>query len=91
MHYNKAVSSFFLIDWGNVLGAKASGVFCYSGEKEKSVFMKNERTKAFVRLAVMVVLAINMGLTLVGKNPVPLDESVLTEWLSVGLAGLSAV
>jgi len=53
--------------------------------------VKNERTKALVRLIVMAVLTINMGLTLAGKNPVPLDENVLTEWLSVGLAGLSTL
>lgn len=53
--------------------------------------MKNEKAKALVRLTVMVILTTNMGLTLAGKNPVPLDENLLTEWLSVGLAGLSAL
>lgn len=34
MRYSKNMTSFFLIDCGNVLGAKASGAFCYSGEKK---------------------------------------------------------
>lgn len=53
--------------------------------------MKNERRKALVRLIVMVILTTNMALTLAGKNPLPLDENLLAEWLSVGLAGLSVV
>lgn len=53
--------------------------------------MTNEKTKAIIRLIVMAVLMVNMGLTVAGKNPIPLDESALTEWLTVAAAGISAV
>ena len=53
--------------------------------------MTNEKTKAIIRLIVMVVLMVNMGLTVAGKNPIPLDENALTEWLTVAAAGISAV
>ena len=53
--------------------------------------MTNEKTKAIIRLIVMAVLMVNMGLTVAGKNPIPLDETVLTEWLTVAAAGISAV
>ena len=39
----------------------------------------------------MAVLMVNMGLTVAGKNPIPLDENALTEWLTVAAAGISAV
>ena len=51
----------------------------------------NEKIKAIIRLIVMAVLMINMGLTVAGKNPIPLDENALTEWLTVAAAGISAV
>lgn len=53
--------------------------------------MTNEKTKAIIRLIVMAVLMVNMGLTVAGKNPIPLDETALTEWLTVTAAGISAV
>ena len=53
--------------------------------------MTNEKTKAIIRLIVMAVLMVNMGLTVAGKNPIPLDETALTEWLTVAVAGISAV
>ena len=53
--------------------------------------MTNEKTKAIIRLIVMAVLMVNMGLTVAGKNPIPLDETALTEWLTVAAAGISAV
>ena len=54
--------------------------------------MTNEKTKAIIRLIVMAVLMVNMGLTVAGKNPIPLDENALTEWLTgVAAAGISAV
>lgn len=53
--------------------------------------MKNEKTKAIIRLIVMLVLTVNMVLTVAGKNPIPLDETALTEWLTVAAAGISAI
>lgn len=53
--------------------------------------MTNEKVKAIIRLIVMAVLMVNMGLTVAGKNPIPLDETALTEWLTVAAAGISAV
>ena len=53
--------------------------------------MKNEKTKAIIRLIVMLVLTANMALTVAGKNPIPLDETALTEWLTVAAAGISAI
>ena len=38
--------------------------------------------KAFIRLAVTVFATVNAILTAKGSNPIPLDESLLTEWLS---------
>lgn len=51
----------------------------------------NEKVKAIIRLIVMAVLMVNMGLTVAGENPIPLDETDLTEWLTVAVAGISAV
>lgn len=53
--------------------------------------MNKEASMAIARLAVMVVLVVNMTLTAAGKNPLPFDESAFTEWLAYALAGLSAV
>jgi len=53
--------------------------------------MKNERTKAIIRLIVMAALMVNMVLTVAGKNPIPFDEAALTEWLTVAAAGLSTL
>lgn len=49
------------------------------------------RTKAIIRLLVMVVLTVNAGLTLAGVNPIPFDESAFTEVATQIAAGLSIV
>ena len=36
--------------------------------------MKNETTKAFIRLLVAAILAFNTALTAKGLNPIPFDE-----------------
>ena len=51
----------------------------------------NERTKAIIRLAVQAVLLINMALTLAGKNPITVDESALTDWLTTAVTAASSV
>lgn len=51
--------------------------------------MRNQRTNAIIRLIVMTVLMVNMVLTIMGKNPIPFDETALTEWLTVAATGLS--
>ena len=51
----------------------------------------NEKTTAIIRLIVQVVLVANMALTLAGKNPIPLDETALTEWLTVAATGISSI
>lgn len=53
--------------------------------------MNKEKVNAIIRLIVTAVLMVNMGLTVAGKNPIPLDESVLTEWLSTAAAGLAVL
>lgn len=64
-----------------------AGLLYYTKEENKM----NEKVKAIIRLIVMAVLMVNMGLTVAGKNPIPLDETALTEWLTVAAAGISAV
>lgn len=51
----------------------------------------NGRTTAIIRILVQAILLVNMGLTLAGKNPIPLDESALTEWLTVAATGVSSI
>ena len=51
----------------------------------------NERTKAIIRLAVQAVLIINMALTLAGKNPITVDASALTDWLTTAVTAASSV
>ena len=53
--------------------------------------MSNEKIKAIARLVVKAVLFVNMALTLVGKNPIPFDETAATEWFTVGLGALSTL
>lgn len=51
----------------------------------------NGKAKAFVRLAVMVVLTVNSALVLVGKNPIPFDEAAFTEVLTHVITAISMV
>lgn len=51
----------------------------------------NGKTKAVIRLLVMVVLAVNAALTVAGKNPIPFDETTFTEVATQVAAGLSAL
>lgn len=49
------------------------------------------KTKAIIRLIVMIVLTVNAGLTLAGLNPIPFDESAFTEAATQVAAGVSIV
>lgn len=40
------------------------------------------RQKAIIRLIVAIVVTINAMLTASGKNPIPFDETLATEWLT---------
>ena len=51
----------------------------------------NEKTKAIIRLVVQAVLLFNMALTLAGKNPLAVDESALTDWLTTTVTALSSI
>ena len=51
----------------------------------------NGKTTAIIRLIVQVVLVANMALTLAGKNQIPLDETALTEWLTIAATGVSSI
>ena len=51
----------------------------------------NEKTKAIIRLVVQAVLLFNMALTLTGKNPLAVDESALTDWLTTTVTALSSI
>lgn len=51
----------------------------------------SERTKAMIRLIVQMVLLINMGLTLAGKNPLDIDETALTDCLTTIVTVASSV
>ena len=53
--------------------------------------MNKERRNARVRLAVQLLVVINMALTLSGKNPIPVDETALGDWLSIGLTGVMSI
>lgn len=53
--------------------------------------MNNERIKAIIRLVVMAILTLNAGLVLSGHSPIPFDETAVTEWITVGAAGLSTL
>ena len=41
--------------------------------------MKNETIKAFIRLLVVAILALNSVLTAKGLNPIPFDESAFSD------------
>lgn len=51
----------------------------------------NEKTKAIIRLIVQAVLLFNMALTLAGKNPLTVDESALTDWLTTTMTAISSI
>ena len=51
----------------------------------------NEKSKAIIRLVVQAVLLFNMALTLAGKNPLTVDESALTDWLTTAVTGISSI
>lgn len=53
--------------------------------------MKNEVSKAIIRLIVMAILAVNAILTANGHNPIPFNESAFTEVATYILAGAAAV
>ena len=48
----------------------------------------NEVSKAFIRLAVVAILAINSVLTAKGMNPIPFDETAFTEWATYLVSGV---
>ena len=51
----------------------------------------NEKTKAIIRLVVQAVLLFNMALTLAGKNPLAVDESALTDWITTTVTAISSI
>lgn len=51
----------------------------------------NEKAKAIIRLIVQAVLLFNMALTLAGKNPLTVDESALTDWLTTTMTAISSI
>ena len=51
----------------------------------------NEKTKAIIRLVVQAVLLFNMALTLAVKNPLTVDESALTDWLTTTVTAISSI
>lgn len=51
----------------------------------------NEKSKAIIRLIVQAVLLFNMALTLAGKNPLTVDESALTDWLTTTMTAISSI
>ncbi len=53
--------------------------------------MNRELSKAIINLVVMAVLTINAGLTAKGINPIPFDESAVTEVLTYIASGAAAV
>lgn len=53
--------------------------------------MKNETTKAFVRLLVAAILAFNTVLTAKGLNPIPFDETAFSDVALQVAAGLSVL
>lgn len=44
--------------------------------------IKNTKAKAVTRLVVLIVLLLNTILTGMGKNPIPWDESQITEFIN---------
>lgn len=53
--------------------------------------MKNETTKAFIRLLVAAILAFNTVLTAKGLNPIPFDETAFSDVALQVAAGLSVL
>ena len=53
--------------------------------------MKNEIIKAFIRLLVAAILAINTVLTAKGLNPIPFDESAFSDVALQIATGLSVL
>lgn len=51
----------------------------------------NERVKAVIRIAALFITAINALLVAKGINPLPFDESLVTEVACYIVAGLAAV
>lgn len=51
----------------------------------------NGKTTAIIRLVVQAVLLFNMALTLAGKNPLTVDESALTDWLTTTMTAVSSI
>ena len=51
----------------------------------------NEKTTAIIRFVVQAVLLFNMALTLAGKNPLAVDESALTDWLTTTVTAISSI
>lgn len=51
----------------------------------------NEVSKAFIRLAVVAILAINAVLTAKGMNPIPFDETAFTEWATYLVSGVLTI
>lgn len=53
--------------------------------------MKNQKAQAIIRLIVQTIVLINMGLTIAGKNPIPFDETAVTEWLTIVASAASSI
>ena len=53
--------------------------------------MNRELSKAIINLIVMAVLTINAGLTAKGINPIPFDESAVTEVLTYIASAAAAI
>lgn len=53
--------------------------------------LKNERISSIVTIAVQMFLVINTILTAAGKNPIPLDESTATEFITYIVTGVWSV
>lgn len=53
--------------------------------------LKNERISALVTVAVQIFLLIQSVLTAMGKNPIPLDETQVSEILTYIVTGIWSV
>ena len=53
--------------------------------------LKNERITAIVTVAVQIFLLVQSILTAAGKNPIPLDETTLSEVLTYSLTAAWSV
>lgn len=51
----------------------------------------NEKSKAIIRLLIQAILLVNMCLTLTGNNPIPFDESAVTDWLMTTVTAVSSI